>query len=96
MNSVMAAIDRHKLSVASVVCALPLVLAVLFSLVFEWQSRRADELRAAEENALMAEPHNIFDDMTPQQTVFEPTEQDCRALRGNYDGAGCAVPRLAR
>jgi hypothetical protein len=95
IDSAMAVIDRHKLLAVWAVCFLPLVFVVGFSLVFELQSRRAHEL-AAEENVSLGEPHNIFDDMPQQRQLLEPTEEDCRALHGNYDGAGCVIPRLAR
>jgi len=95
MDSVMAVIDRHKLSVASAVCVLPLVLAASFLLIFEAQSRRAHEL-AAEQNVSISQPHNIFDDMSAQRQALEPAEEDCRALHGTYDGAGCVIPHLAR
>ena len=95
-DSVMAVIDRHKLLAVLALCFLPLIFVVGSSLLFDLQSRRANELRAAEENALVAEPHNIFDDVTPQRQALEPTEQDCRALHGIYDGTRCVTPHLAR
>jgi hypothetical protein len=86
MRSVMTVIDRHKLLAVSAVCILPLILLIGFSLAFEVQSRLATE----------AEPHNVFDDMTPQGQALGPTGEHCMKLRGNDDGSGCVVPRPAR
>jgi hypothetical protein len=86
IDSVMAVIDRHKLSAVWAVCFLPLVLFIGFSVAFELQSRWAAE----------AEPHNIFDDITPQRQGLKPTGEHCMKLGGNDDGSGCVIPRLAR
>ena len=94
-------IDRHRLLVGMALCVLPVIFAVWFSGVFEPQSRRAAELRAAQENESVEEPHNIFDDVPqPQETyrknrMLDLTEEDCRRVHGIYDGTKCVIPHLA-
>jgi hypothetical protein len=89
-------IDRYSLLLGVLLCVVPLVFVVWWSGVFQSQSPRDADLLAADEQAAVDRPHNIFDDMPPQGQALETTEQDCRMLHGIYDGARCVMPYLAR
>jgi hypothetical protein len=93
IDRAVAIIDRHGILVGMLICVLPLVFAVWCAGAF---GPRDTELPAAEEQAVVNRPHNIFDDMPPQRQALETTEEDCRTLHGIYDGVRCVLPRLAR
>jgi len=100
INRALAAIDRHRLLVGLLLCALPLAFVVGFSGIFvpQW---RTSELPAAVERATAAELHNIFDDDPQAQEtdarnpMLDLTEEECRRVHGIYDGIRCIVPHLA-